>query len=114
MEGMLSHTGTIIVLGCVVGFGLSAVSLSIFILYRGKLYHRLSPEARPRRWVLISLLVLFAVFVIWFPVWMTWPHALISRFLALLFGITFFVFGVASRFTELVDGYIKRRGWPLR
>jgi hypothetical protein len=59
--------------------------------------------------VLIYLLVLFAVFVIWFPAWMIWPNALISRVLALLFGITFVVFGLASRFSSLIDGYIKRK-----
>jgi hypothetical protein len=112
---MLSHTGTIIVISLVVGLGLSAVVLSIIILRRGKLYHRLRPEARPRRWILISLLFLFAVFVIWFPVWMTWPNALISRLLLGLFGVTFFVVAMTIKWlTPLVDSYVKRRGWPLR
>lgn len=112
---MLSHEGTFIVIGLVVGLGISAVVLSIIILRRGKLYHRLRPEARPRRWILISLLFLFAVFVIWFPVWMTWPNALISRLLLGLFGITFFVVGMTIKWlTPLVDSYVKRKGWPLR
>jgi hypothetical protein len=85
------------------------------ILCRGKLYHRLSPEARPRRWVLISLLVLLAVFVIWFPVWITWPNALISRLLLGLFGLTFFTVGMTIKWVApLVDSYVKRRGWHLR
>jgi MFS family permease len=112
---MLSHTGTIIVISLVVALGISAVVLSITILRRGKLYHRLRPEARPRRWIVISLLFLFAVFVIWFPFWMTWPHAIISRLLLGLFGVTFFVVGTTIKWlTPLVDSYIKRRGWPLR
>src|ERR1017187_4878702 len=94
---MRSHAGTIIVLSLLVGLGFSAVVLSITILRCGKLYHRLSPEARPRRWVLISLLVLFAVFVIWFPVWMTWPNSLISRILLGLFGLAFFVVGITFK-----------------
>ena len=112
---MLSHTGTIIVISLVVGLGISAVVLSIIILRRGNLYHRLRPEARPRRWILISLLFLFAVFVIWFPVWMTWPNALISRLLLGLFGVTFFLVSMTIKWlTPLVDSYVKRRGWPLR
>lgn len=112
---MLSRTGTIIVISLVVGLGISAVVLSIIILRRGKLYHRLRPEARPRRWILISLLFLFAVFVIWLPVWMTWPNALISRLLLGLFGVTFFLVAMTIKWlTPLVDSYVKRRGWPIR
>jgi O-antigen/teichoic acid export membrane protein len=112
---MLSHTGTIIVISLVIGLGLSAVMLSIIILRRDKLYHQLRPEARPRRWILILLLFLFAVFVAWFPVWMTWPNALISRILLGLFGVTFFVVAMIIKWlTPLVDSYVKRRGWPLR
>jgi O-antigen/teichoic acid export membrane protein len=112
---MLSRTGTIIVISLVVGLGISAVVLSIIILRRGKLYHRLRPEARPRRWILISLLFLFAVFVIWFPVWITWPNALISRLLLGLFGVTFFLVAMTIKWlTPLVDSYVKRRGWPIR
>ena len=112
---MLSQTATLLVLALMVGLAITAVTLSIVILRRGKLYHRLKPETRPRRWVLISLLVLFAVFLVWFPVWMTWPHALLSRLFTLLFGLTFFVVGIAfKRFSVLVDKYIQRKGWPLR
>ena len=112
---MLSQTGTLIVFGLLVGLGISAVVLSIVILRRGKLYHRLHPQARPRRWVLISLLFFVGVFVVWFPVWMTWPHALISRLLSLLFALTFFVFGITYKwFSVAVDQYIERKGWPLR
>ena len=101
--------------GLLVGLGFVAVGLSIALLGRGKLYHRLSPETRPRRWVLISVLVLAAVFIVWFPVWMTWPHALISRLLLGLFGITFFVVGLTLKWlSPLVDGYVKRKGWSLR
>jgi O-antigen/teichoic acid export membrane protein len=95
--------------------GISAVVLSVTILRRGKLYHRLRPEARPRRWILISLLFLFAVFAISFPVWMAWPNALISRLLLGLFGLTFFLVGMTIKWlTPLVDSCIKRRGWSLR
>jgi O-antigen/teichoic acid export membrane protein len=112
---MLSQTREIIVAGLLLVLGTSAVTLSILMLRRGKLYHRLSPNARPRRWVLISLLTLFAVFAIWFPVWITWPHALISRILTLLFGATFFIVGMSFKWLSgLVDQFVKRKGWPLR
>jgi hypothetical protein len=112
---MLLRAETIIALSLFLGLGISAVVLSIIILSCGRLYHRLSAEARPRRWVLISLLTLFAVFVISFPVWMLWPNFLISRILLFLFSITFFVVGITIKWlTPLVDGYIKRRGWNLR
>lgn len=112
---MLSQSGTLIVLGLLVVFGIAAVSLANMILCRGKLFQRLKPDARPRRWVLISLLVLFFVFIIWFPVWMIWPHALVSRLLTLLFGLSFAIVGLTFKwFSPLVDAYIERKGWPLR
>jgi hypothetical protein len=112
---MLSQAGAFIISVLVGGFGIAAVVVSILILRRGKLYHRLKPEARPRLWVLILLLLLLAVFVVWFSVWMTWPGALVSRILLGLFGITFGVVGLTLKwFSPLVDSYIKRKGWPLR
>ena len=112
---MLSPTGQFIVLGLVALLGISAVIVSISLLRRGKLYRRLKPEARPRRWVLISLLVLFAVFVVWFPVWITWPDLLISRLLTGLFAITFAAVGLALKWLgRLIDQMVIRRGWQLR
>ena len=49
---------------------ISAVSVSILLLRRGRLYHHLLPESRPRRWVLFSILFLLAIFIVWFPIWM--------------------------------------------
>jgi hypothetical protein len=61
------------------------------------------------------MLSLFAMFLMWFPVWLFWPQALVSRLLTVLFGITFFVVGITlTRFSGLVDWIIKRRGRPLR
>jgi hypothetical protein len=112
---MLSPTGVIVVFALMAGFAITAVAVSVLILRRGKLYHRLKPETRPRRWVLIFLLFLLAVFVVWFPVWITWPQALVSRLLTGLFGITFAVVGLTFKwFSPLVDSYITRKGWPLR
>src|SRR5215469_1400696 len=94
---MLSDTGATIVLALLGWLGVSAAAVSISILRRGKLYRRMNPETRPRRWVLISLLFLFAVFIVWFPVWIRWPHALISRVLTGLFGIAFAVVGLTIK-----------------
>jgi hypothetical protein len=104
-----------IVLGVLCALGIVSVTLSIIILRRGKLYHRISPDARPRRWVLIALLVLLTIFLVWFPVWVTWPHALISRLLTGLFGFTFFaVLMTIEWLSGIVDRYIERKGWALR
>jgi hypothetical protein len=112
---VLSQTGAFIVLALLVVLGIAAVWLSVSILCRGKLYHRLKPDARPRRWVLFFLLTLFLVFIIWFPIWMIWPHAVISRVLTFLFGLSFAAIGLTFRWlAPLVDAFIKRKGWPLR
>ena len=55
------------------------VGTSISVLRRGPVYHWLRPESGPRRRGLILLLLDFAVFWAWFPVWMIWPHAFLSR-----------------------------------
>jgi hypothetical protein len=94
--------------------GLS-LGVSLNILLRGKIYHWLKPESRPRRWVLISCLVLFAVFAVWFPVWMTWPRSLIAKALTLTFAVVFAVVGLTFKwFYSVVDSYFQRKGWPLR
>jgi len=109
------HIATIAVLILLIGFAISAVVVSIMILSRGKLYERLSPETRPRRWILICVLVLFAIFVIAFSMWMMWPDALVSRVLLGGFGVVFFLVGFAIRLlTPQVDAYVERRGWQLR
>jgi hypothetical protein len=95
--------------------GSAAVLVSVDILRQGKLYHSLKPEARPRRWVLIWLLVLLTTFAVCFPVHLIWPNALISRVLLGLFVIVFAAVGLTLRnFSWLVDWYYKRKGWRLR
>ena len=65
--------------------------------------------------MLISVLVLFAIFVISISVWAMWPDALVSRVLLGVFGVAFFVVGLTIRLlTEQVDAYVERRGWQLR
>jgi hypothetical protein len=61
------------------------------------------------------MLLLFAVFVVWFPVWFFWPQALISRVLTALFAVVWGVELLTLRwFSGLVDRFVERRGWPLR
>ena len=91
------------------------VVVSLNILRKGWMYQRLNPESRPRRWVLASLLVLFAVFVVWFPVWLFWPQTIISKVLTIVFGTVWLVVGLTLRWlTGLVDYWIVRKGWQLR
>src|SRR5215470_4554735 len=111
----MSETAGYILLGFAGAFGIGAVIVSILLLQRGKLYHRLSPEARPRRWVLISLLFLFVVFLVWFPIWIIWPKLLISRFLTLLFAITFAAVGLSLKWLGgLIGWLVERKGRQLR
>jgi hypothetical protein len=57
----------------------------------------------------------FGVFCVWFPVWMIWPHALVSRALTLLFAIVFFVAGITIKwFAPSVDRLVTRAGRQLR
>jgi hypothetical protein len=90
-------------------------SVSVNILKRGRLYHQVKPESRPRRWVVFSMLSLLAIFLLGFPIWMIWPHALFSKILTLAFGVTYFVVGLTLKwFSGLVDFFIEKMGWPLR
>jgi hypothetical protein len=106
---------TWVVLGTLVVLAVVATSASIILLRRGKFYNSLKPESRPRRWVLILLLLLFAVFLTWFPIWMVWPEAIVSKILSWLFAVSFFAFGMAIKWVPgLIDSFVVRRGWPLR
>ena len=95
--------------------GSAAVVVSVDILRKGKLYQSLRPEARPRRWVLIWLLVPLAVCVVYVPIQLIWPDTWTSRILLRVLGIVFLAVLCTLRFLWwLVDWYYKRKGWPLR
>jgi hypothetical protein len=115
--GNKGHTDRAVA-GLIAGMALLAICTvwtSTSILRRGRVYQWLRPESRPRRWILILLLIDFAIFCVWFPVWMMWPAALVSRALALLFGLVFFVVGITIKwFTPAVDRLVTRAGWQLR
>jgi len=105
----------VIALATLVLLAICSVWTSISVLMRGRVYLWLSPERRPRRWVLICLMQLFAVFCLWFPVWMGSPRAVFSKALTLLFGIDFFVTGMIVKwFTPFVDRMVVRRGWSSK
>jgi hypothetical protein len=92
-----------------------AVSASVLLLLKAHFYYSIKPANRPRRWVLLTLLVLFGVFLSWFPIWFLWPHSLPARVLTVMFTITWAVVLVALRwFSPLIDWAIKRRGKSLR
>jgi hypothetical protein len=105
----------LVILGTFVVVGVTAALVSILMLRRGRFYQWLKPKSRPRRWVLILLLIMFAAFLAWFPIWMLWPDAPGSRILTSIFLATFFVGGLTLKsFSPLVDLFVKRKGWPLR
>src|SRR5260370_2743777 len=93
------------VLGMLIVLAVTATSVSILLLRRGRFYYWLEPESRPRRWVLILLLSLFAVFLAWFPIWIIWPNALVSRILTLVFAISFFVVGLTFKMVFWTRGF---------
>src|SRR5271157_2410496 len=103
------------ILGMFVVVAVTATLVSILMLRRGRFYHWLKPESRPRRWVLSLLLIMSAAFLAWFPIWIIWPDAPVSRILGLVFAVTFFIGGLSlKKFSPLVDLFVKRKGWPLR
>ncbi len=59
---------------------------SILILSRGKIYHRIPVKSRPRRWVIAIFFSYFVVFCLWFPVWLFYPHSVISQVLSIMFA----------------------------
>jgi quinol-cytochrome oxidoreductase complex cytochrome b subunit len=104
-----------VILGGLLALAVAAVWASLDILFKGPLYHRIKPASRPRRWVLIVLLVMFAAFIVWIPIWAIWPHTLISKVSTILFGVAFCGgLLVLRNFSWLVDLIYKRKGWPLR
>ena len=110
----MNHT-TAIVFSCLTALAVVVISTSIALLRRGRFYHWLAPDSRPRRWVLILLLAEFAIFLLWFPIWMAWPDALVSKTLLVIWAICWGIgLLVLKWFSGLIDLWIRRKGWPLR
>lgn len=110
----MNTTSQLVLAGLLV-LTLVVIGTSVNILLRGSIYRWLKPASRPRRWVLVALLLLFAVFAVWFPIWMAWPDTIIAKALTLTFGVAFCIVGFTLRwFTRVVDAFVVRKGWPLR
>lgn len=91
------------------------IAVSLDILFRGKLYRSLKPDSRPRRWVLIVLLVCLATTFVWLPVFLMWPHAPITRVLTVFWGILFGSVTLTLKWLSgAADQWFERRGWRLR
>ena len=109
------NTPTYTVLAFLLVLAAVTLSVSVNVLLRGRIYRWLKPQSRPRRWVLILLLVWFTVFALWFSVWMAWPQSLIAKALGVTFCIVFAVIGLTLKWLAgVVDSYVQRKGWPLR
>jgi RsiW-degrading membrane proteinase PrsW (M82 family) len=65
--------------GALVVAAVILLSVSIHLLMRGRFYHRLKPESRPRRWVVYLFLSWFVAFVLWFPVCFIWPGSFMAQ-----------------------------------
>jgi len=106
---------TAILLGSLLILAIASVAVTLNVLLRGRIYQRLRPQSRPRRWVLLSTLLVFTAFAAWFPVWVSWPQSVIAKILTVVFGLVFFFVGITLKwFTPLVDRYVQRKGWPLK
>jgi hypothetical protein len=104
-----------LLLGSLAILAVASVAVALNVLLRGKIYQHLRPESRPRRWVLVFMLLLFTVFAVWFSVWMSWPHSLLARLLTIVFAFVFFIVGMTMKwFIPSVDRYVQGKGWPLR
>lgn len=109
----MNRTSTLL-LSLLLLLAIVSLTIAINILLRGRVYQRLKPESRPRRWVLISLLFLFAVFAVWFPIWISWPQSMIARVLTATFAVVFGAVGMTLKwFNGIVDRYVRSKGWPL-
>jgi hypothetical protein len=92
-----------------------SVSVSINILLRGRIWQHLKPASRPRRWVLVLLLVSLAMTVVWLPVFVFYPRAPVARVFTVVWGFTFGGTCLTLKWLAgIVDLFYKRRGWPLR
>ena len=88
---------------------------SISVLRQGSVYRWLQPEKRPRRWVLLVLMQLFAVFCLTLLVGFIFRDVWLSRVLLVLFAIDSFATILTLKwFSWLVDRLVVRRGWQLR
>jgi hypothetical protein len=95
--------------------GAAVTWLSVEMLRQGRLYHRLKPSARPRRWVLIWLLFALGACVAWLPFMIFFPDAWITHFLLKVVAIAFIVVTLVVRnLGIIVDWFYQHKGWPLR
>lgn len=88
---------------------------SMSILCRKRVYDWLRPETRPRRWVLIVLMQLFAIFCILLLVGFIFRDTWITQILFFLFAIDFAMTLMTLKwFAPLMDRFVTHRGWDLR
>jgi len=112
-DGTLSNPWPIVAV--LVFLAVCTVWTSISVLRQGSVYNWLQPEKRPRRWVLIILMQLFAVFCLTLLVCFIFRDVWISRALLVIFAIDSFATLLTLKwFSWLVDRLVIRRGWQLR
>ena len=93
----------------------ASIAASLDILFRGKLYRSLNPNSRPRRWVLLALLICLALTFVWLPIFIVWPHSLIARALTVCWISVFISVTFTLKWLSgVVDQWIERKGWQLR
>lgn len=108
---------TVAVLIVLLSLTFVSVAVSINILLRGRIWQRLKPASRPRRWVLIWLLISLFLTFVWLPVFVERPGSHLAKALTLVWAIVFIsmcLVGKLPLLSSAVDLIVERMGWPLR
>lgn len=108
---------TIAVLAFLLSLTLVSVAVSVNILLRGRIWQRLKPASRPRRWVLIWLLISLFLTFVWLPVFVARPGTQLAKGLTVVWAIVFIGMGLVFKLpllSSVVDMLFERKGWPLR
>ena len=108
---------TVAVLIFLLSLTLVSVAVAINILLRGRIWRCLKPESRPRRWVLIWLLISLFLTFVWLPVFVARPYTQLAKALTVVWAIVFIGMGLVFKLPLLsstVDMIFERKGWPLR
>jgi hypothetical protein len=108
---------TVAVLVFLLSLTLVSVAVSINILLRGRIWQRLKPASRPRRWVLIWLLISLFLTFVWLPLFVEKPDTQLAKVLTVVWAFVFIGMGLVFKLPLLstaVDMIFERKGWPLR
>ena len=88
---------TVAVLAFLLLLTMVSVAVSLNILLRGRIWQRLEPASRPRRWVLIWLLLSLFLTFVWLPVFVARPGTQLAKGLTVAWAIVFIGMGLVFK-----------------